>query len=150
MPTYPVIAEFWSALEGTLQLNAKKLVEDIAKQNSSDPKALWALIKPQIKIELADIEVPENLQVYCAFPVASEGAIKVRCRAPCCVGFEACPKHIGKKIPPPSNLIQVDSVVDSSGKTYYVNTTNNIIIDKNGATKGILEDNSIFLFETDS
>lgn len=150
MPTYPVIAEFWSALEGTLQLNAKKLVEDIAKHNSSDPKSLWALIKPQIKIELADIEVPENLQVSCAFPVASEGAIKVRCRAPCCVGFDSCAKHIGKKMPAPSNLIQVDSVVDSSGKTYYVNTANNIIIDKNGATKGILEDGVIFLFETEA
>ena len=76
MPEYPVIAEIWSTFEGTLQIQAKRLVEDIAKNNNSDPKLLWAKIKPQIKIGLLDIELDDERPTSCSHQSnVTEGAI---------------------------------------------------------------------------
>lgn len=149
MPEYPVIAELWSTFEGTLQIQAKRLVEDIAKHNNSDPKALWAKVKPQIKIGLLDIELDDELPTSCSHQTgATEGAVRLRCRAPCVLGFNACPKHINTPLTKNQGTYEtVDRVIDYEGHQYFVDGRK-IAHDRNGRPKGYVEDGVLILFET--
>jgi len=151
MATYPVVAEIWTLFESTLQIQAKRLVEDIAKHQNSDPKELWKKIKPQIRIGLIDTELPDPLPTTCSHPsgTCEGGAIRLRCRAPCSLGFDACPRHVG--IPKPTSsgnysLPAVDRVLDSSGQAYFVDNKG-IAHDKNGKPRGYVLDSVITLFE---
>jgi hypothetical protein len=144
--TYPVIAEIWTLFEGVLQANAKRLVEDIAKQNKADPKVLWDHIRPRIKIGLLDLDLPEDQPICCAHMSVSEGAVKMRCRAPCVLGFTACPKHVNTPLPSESEEPKVDRVLDMDGLTYFVNE-HTIAMDKYGQPKGYVEDGVLTLFE---
>ena len=148
MATFPVIAEIWNLFEATLQGQAKKLVDDLAKANGRDPKELWAKVKPQLRVGLLDVELPEELPCTCPFPSSTpDGAIRLRCRAPCLLGFPACPTHINK--PTPTSLTQlpvVDRILDFENKTYYV-CEKGIARDKNGKPKGIVKEGSLYLWE---
>jgi len=148
--TIPVVAELWKMLETTLQSKAKFLVEDIAKDNKADPAELWKKVKAQIKIELVDIEVPDSLSATCKFPETSceMGAVFTRCRAPCTIGFEACPRHINMPAPSITKHELVNRVLDCNGRAYFVDTKQ-IARDKNGKPRGYVEDSVLYLFETD-
>ena len=151
METYPVVAEIWTVFEASLQIQAKRLVEDIAKHQNSDPKELWKKIKPQLRIGLVDIELPESLQTTCSHSsgTCEGGAIRLRCRAPCVLGFDACPRHVNtaRTVSSSMNYQLVDRVIDSSGQNYFVDK-NNIARDKNGKPRGYVLDSVITLFET--
>lgn len=149
--SYPVLAEFWTLFEGSLQIQAKRLVEDIAKQQQADPKVLWAKVKPQMKIGLCDVDLPEDKPLYCSHPYggAVDGAVKLRCRGPCLIGFDACPKHVGTPHPtqssaPAENI--VDRVYDSKGLVYFVDK-HKVARDRNGIARGYVEDDILVLFE---
>lgn len=146
--TYPVIAEIWTVFESTLQIQAKRLVEDIAKHQNSDPKELWKKIKQQIRIGLVDIELPDPLSTTCSHSTGTcEGAIRLRCRAPCTLGFNACPQHIGKPNHPSTNTYKIaDRIIDYSGQAYFVDE-HGIAHDKNGKPRGYVLDSVINLFE---
>ena len=139
--SYPIIAEFWSAFEGTLQVHAKRLVEDIAKHQHADPKSLWAKIKPQIKISLADVDVEPK---ECLHKVRTEGAVYQRCRAPCVIGFTTCPRH-ANTVDPPTTYEEVDRITDLQAQ-YFVDS-NQIARDANGRPQGLVKDGVLFLFE---
>lgn len=143
---YPVVAEVWSTFEAALLVNAKRLAEDIAKHQGKDPKALWALIKPQIRINLVDTEFPEP--TFCSYPIGTEGgAVYQRCRVPCVLGFSACSRHVNLTVPQREQDTKdlVDCVKDCHGTMYYVDA-NKIARDKNGIAKGVVEEDVLFLF----
>ncbi len=147
--SYPVVAEFYSTFESILMANAKRLVEDIAhKQGASNTtNDLWKKVKEKIKIGLIDIELPDPLPTYCSFPVGhSDGAIKIRCRAPCMLGYDACPNHIQKPTPLTTEDDTVDRIYDCEGIVYFVNDKG-IAMDRNGKPKGTVKDNVLYLFE---
>ena len=144
---YPVVAEIWSVLQGALQIQAKKLVEDIAKFQGADPKALWAKIRPIVKIGLIDSDVPEG-PTLCPYPSNnSEGAIRQRCRAPCLLGFQACPAHISTKMAvSEGNYEIVDRVIDINDITYYIDRSGQAL-DKNGEIQGRMVDDVLYVYE---
>ena len=147
--TYPVVAEIWTLFEGTLQIQAKRLVEDIAKHQKADPKALWAKIKSQIRVGLVDIELPDSLQTSCTYPLGnSDGAVRLRCRAPCVLGFHDCQRHVGiSRSTSTTSYKSVDRVFDDyEGKTYFVDG-NNIARDKDGRASGYIEEGVLYIFE---
>jgi len=146
--TYPVVAEIWTLFEGTLQIQAKRLVEDIAKHQKADPKALWAKIKSQIRIGLLDIDLPDPLLTHCSHPSGNPegGAIHLRCRAPCVLGFDACQRHVGTPRPPGTKYEKVDRVLDYEGRAYFVDK-NAIAHEKSGRPKGYMENGVLYLFE---
>ena len=149
MATYPVISEIWTIFESTLQMQAKRLVEDIAKHQNSDSKELWKKVKSQIRIGLVDIELPDPLATTCSHPSGSceGGAVRLRCRAPCTLGFDACPRHVGTvKLTSSGNYHIVDRVLDSAGHPYFVDK-HGIARDKNGKPRGYVLDSVITLFE---
>jgi hypothetical protein len=147
--SYPVVAEFYSMFESILMANAKRLVDDIAhKQGASTTNnELWKKVKEKIKIGLMDIELPEPLPTFCSFPTGhSDGAIKTRCRAPCLLGYEACPHHIHKQLPlVDSSAESVDRIFDCEGITYFVNEKG-IVMDRNGKPKGTVREGVLYLF----
>jgi len=145
---FPVIAEIWSIFENTLQIQAKKLVEDIAKREKADPKVLWSLIKPQIRIGLLDIEIPESGILCIHESSTSEGAIKQRCRTPCLLGFDACARHIHTPLPDTSESLYpiVDRITDCHGHTYFVDAKL-IARDKNGKARGHMIEGVLYLYE---
>jgi hypothetical protein len=144
---YPVVAEIYSLFEATLQNSAKKLVEDIARQNNSDPKVLWEKIRPRIQIGLLDVDLPDELQTLCSHMGSSDGAVKMRCRAPCVLGFNACPKHVNTPLTQNSpELEKVDRIMDYQGVTYFVNSQG-LALDKYGKPKGYVDDGALTLFE---
>ena len=148
--TYPVIAEIWTVLESILQIQAKRLVEDIAKHQNSDSKELWKKIKQQVRIGLMDIELPDPLPTTCSHSsgMCEGGAIRLRCRAPCALGFDACPRHVGtQQYISTGNYQIVDRILDSSGQAYFVDT-HGIAHDKNGKPRGYILDSVINLFES--
>jgi hypothetical protein len=147
---YPVVAEIWSTFEATLLTQAKRLTEDIAKSHGKDPKELWSKLKGQIKIGLFDVDLAEP--TLCSHQLHNrEGAVRLRCRAPCTLGFDACPLHIHtpykEKEKEESKYQAVSSVKDYAGHTYYVDSKN-IARDKNGKAKGIVKEEVLYLFET--
>lgn len=143
---YPVVAEVWSTFEATLLTQAKRLTEDIAKAHGKDPKELWSKIKGQVKIGLFDVDLAEP--TLCSHQLHNrEGAVRLRCRAPCTLGFDACPLHIHTPRKEESKYQAVSSVKDCSGHTYYVDSKN-IARDRNGKPKGIVKEEVLYLFET--
>jgi hypothetical protein len=146
---YNVVAECWSIFESALMVQARKLVDDIAKEQGSDKKELWAKIYPRTKVDLIDVELPE--QPLCSDLCHRDGsAILERCRAPCLLGFERCPSHLGsvsregvqgdKEQPE-----EVERILDHEGTTYFVDTKNNVR-DKTGIIQGIVEDDVFYAF----
>lgn len=148
MPSYPVVAELWSLLEGTLQSQAKRLVEDIAKHQKADPKELWSKVKGRIQIGLLDVDLPETLHTYCSHLSGTvDGAVRLRCRAPCVLGFDACPRHVGVPLKQETSTYEkVHRMYDHLGNVYFVDT-NSIALDKNGKPRGYIEDGTLVLFE---
>jgi hypothetical protein len=144
-PTYPVVAEIWTLFESSLLTQAKRLTEDIAKRQGKDPKELWALIKPQVKVNLFDAEFPEP-QLCKHFLGNRDGAIELRCRAPCTLGFDACPTHIHTPVTTETKHPLVTSVKSADGKTYYKDDKG-LVRDKNGKIHGIVENDVLYLFE---
>ena len=143
---YPVVAEVWSTFEATLLTQAKRLTEDIAKAHGKDPKELWSKIKGQVKIGLFDVDLAEP--TLCSHQLHNrEGAVRLRCRAPCTLGFDACHLHIHTPRKEESKYQAVSSVKDCSGQTYYVDSKN-IARDRNGKPKGIVKEEVLYLFET--
>jgi hypothetical protein len=146
---YPVVAEIWSLFESTLSIQAKKLVEDIAKHEGADPKALWAKVRPQVRVGLLNYEMPEDAPTTCSHSsgLCEGGAIRLRCRAPCMIGFDACPRHIGTVKSDPSGLYElVARKLDYKGAAYFVDK-NGIAHDKNGRPKGHVKEDVLYLFE---
>jgi hypothetical protein len=146
--TYPVVAEIWTLFEGTLQTQAKRLVEDIAKHHKADPKSLWAKIKPQIRIGLLDVELPDPLTTVCSHPSAlcDGGAIRLRCRAPCVLGFDACQRHVGIQNTTKTAYEKVDRVIDYEGRPYFVDSRA-IAHDRDGRPRGYVKEGVLYLFE---
>lgn len=148
--SYPVVAEFWTILESVLETQARRLVDDIAKRQNADSKDLWSKIKPRIKIGLLDINT-ESMPTVCSHIIgSSDGAIRLRCRAPCVLGFDSCPCHIHTPQPAPSEVYKhVNRVYSHEGHTYFVDS-NDIAYDKNGKPKGCIEEGvlCLFLFES--
>jgi hypothetical protein len=143
---YPVVAEVWSMFEATLLTQAKRLAEDISRLHGKDPKELWSKIKPQIKIGLFDVDFKEP--TLCSHQLHNrEGAVRLRCRIPCALGFDACPLHIHSPIKEESKFEKVTSVKDFAGNTYYVDSKR-IARDKNGKARGLVENDVLYLFET--
>lgn len=143
---YPVVAEIWSTFEATLLTQAKRLAEEIAKSHGKDPKELWSKIKSQVKIGLFDVDLAEP--TLCSHQLHNrEGAVRLRCRAPCTLGFDACPLHIHAPYKEESKYPAVSSVKDYTGHTYYVDSKN-IARDKNGKAKGVVKEEVLYLFET--
>lgn len=144
----PVVAEFWTTFEAILSVQAKKLVEDIAKHQRADPKELWAKVRPQIKIKLVDIEIPDELPTQCPhLATTSEGAIRARCRAPCLLGAATCPQHIQQTLQSPAaDRVQVRRVIDWHGVAYFVDP-DGVARDRNGCARGCVEDDTLMLFE---
>jgi hypothetical protein len=146
--SYPITLEIWSAFQTTLQTNAKRLCDDIAHAHGKDSKELWNSVKGQISVGLVDIEVDEELPKLCDYPLSTtDGAVKLRCRAPCLLGFPSCPNHIHKQIPTVDpDIPVVDRVFDHCYRTYYVDAKG-VARDKNGSVKGIVKEDCIYLFE---
>lgn len=138
--TFPVAIEMWQNLEITLMNQAKKLVEDIARKQGVDSKELLTKVKSHIRIGLLDVEIPDELPTYCSHPIPhSTGAVKMRCRAPCLLGFSSCLEHTGKS----ENSIETNSyspvtrIFDMDNKHYFVDSFG-IARDRNGRAKGIV------------
>lgn len=164
-PKYPVVAEIWTLFEATLLTHAKRLTEDIAKRQGKDYKELWALIKPQVKIGLIDTDLGEP--TFCSHYLGNrEGPINLRCRAPCALGFDACPQHIHTAKVEPSTEVKtsaevktstevktkgkakatVQNIKASNGQTYYKDDRG-VVRDKSGTLQGIFENNVLYLLE---
>ena len=125
-------------------VQAKRLVEDIAKHQGRDSKELWTQIKKQIRIPLFDTEFPEP--TLCPVPVGNQGtAIHQRCRAPCVLGFGTCSQHANSIRKDPPSLPSVDSIKDMDGNTYYLDTKS-IARDSLGNPKGIVKEGVLYLF----
>lgn len=143
---YPVVAEIWSTFEANLLTQAKRLTEDIAKSYGKDPKELWSQIKGQVKIGLVDIDFDEPR--LCSHLLNNrEGAVRLRCRAPCTLGFDACTHHIHSIHKEETKYQEVTAIKDFTGQTYYVDSAH-IARDKNGKPKGIVENDVLYVFET--
>lgn len=148
-PTFPVNALIYNTLEAILLSQAKKLTEDIAKFQKADPKELWSQIRPQIRVALHETETDE-LPLYCNHPSGNlEGAIRQRCRAPCLLGFSACPRHIETpKHKETKSLTPVKRLLDYDGSIFFQDPKG-YLLDKNGSRKGFRESNSdtVYVFE---
>lgn len=143
--SYTVVAECWSIFETSLMMQARKLVEDIAKHQKADAKDLWAKIRPTIKVSLLDMELPE--QVLCNDICTRDGSsVLERCRAPCLLGFEHCPAHIAAPSAQEETYSAVDRVLDHEGTTYFVDGEG-VARDKGGAVRGMVEDDVLYVFE---
>jgi hypothetical protein len=145
---YPVVAEIWTTFEATMMVQAKKLVEDIAAHQGRDSKELWAQIKKQIRIPLADAEFPEP--TLCSHSIGSQSsAVLQLCRAPCLLGFGTCPKHanMAKASHSESEAQPVEAIKDMDGQTYYMDEKK-IARDKNGKPRGIVKEDVLYLFNT--
>jgi hypothetical protein len=150
MASYPVNLEVWNAFQTTLLTQAKRLCDDIARTYSKDSKELWNSVKSNLSIGLMDIEVDEEIPKFCEFPLGvTDGAIRIRCRAPCVLGFPSCPLHMHKQSPAPQTDIEsVDRVFDFCMRQYFVDAKG-VARDKNGCVKGVVKDDVLFLFEKD-
>ena len=147
--TFPVIGELWSIFESSLQVQAKKLVEDIAAHQKADPKILWARVRSQIRVGLLDMEIPETEALCLHHSSSADGAIHQRCRAPCLLGFSACPQHIHTPTTKEYDTEEkVDRILDCHDHAYFVDA-HAIARDKNGKPVGYVDrdDGVLYLFE---
>ena len=145
--SFPVVGECWSIFESALLLQARRLVEDIAKHQKADVKALWAKVRPTIQVGLLDIDIPE--EPLCSHLIKggdSISSILERCRCPCLIGFKKCPTHISQEEESMvEQHIHVDRVIDYEGLIYFVDAFN-IARDRLGVVKGIIEDDVLYVF----
>ncbi len=123
-------------------------MEDIAKKQKADPKVLWAKVKPQIRVSLMDMDLPDPLPTYCSFNIGSaDGSVYTRCRAACILGHTTCPQHSGKPIvQPKTSLPQVHRILDYNNQQYFVDDMN-IVYDKTGTPVGTVQEDTLMLFE---
>lgn len=144
---FPVVGEIWNVFEATLMVQAKKLVEDIAKKQGSDSKELWNKIRPKIKVAPIDSDLPDPLPTLCPFYTGKiDGCIIVRCRKPCLLGFDKCPDHIHKPMGKETSENPVRRVFDFQNKIYFVDQ-HGIAYDKSENPVGSVEDDELKLFE---
>lgn len=151
-PNFPVNLEVWNIFQSALLGNAKKLVEDIAKQNNKDSKELWNRVKGDVKIGLMDIEIDEEIPKLCSHSASLDSAVHLRCRAPCMLGFSSCPLHHNKQISSDASisaLPAVERVYDYLNKLYFVDS-DGIARDKLGKPKGCVKEDVLYLFEAES
>ncbi len=146
--SFPVVGEIWTLFEATLNVQAKKLVEDIAKRQGADPKELWTRVKKTIKIAPVDSDLPDPIPVLCSFYTGHlDGCIHTRCRQPCLLGFDKCAHHVHKPEQKPPAENQVKRVYDFENKTYFVDEYG-VAYDKSGTPLGTVEEDELKLFET--
>lgn len=143
--SYPVVAECWTIFESALLVQARKLVDDIAKHQKTDAKTLWAKVKPTIRIPLLDVDLPD--QSLCIHVVQRDcSPIYQRCRAPCLIGFNECTQHINSSVTEMPGYQSVDRIVDYEGVAYFVDESS-VARDSQGVAKGMVENDTLFLFE---
>lgn len=128
---------------------ARILVEDIAKHQRSDPKSLWAKIRPTLKIPIIEADIPEK--TLCSRTIERDNSrIIERCRAPCLLGFEECPTHLDcqSEASPISDALipRIDEIVDREGNKYFTDASS-VVRDASGAVKGWLEEDVVYLFD---
>ncbi len=150
--TFPIALTMWQNFEIAVTKQAKKLVEDISRKQGVDSKELWTKVSSKIRIGLLDFEQADETPSFCSYMLPfSTGAMKMRCRAPCFLGFSACPEHIGKTEVTTSTSLDtyptVTRVFDLDNKHYFIDEFN-IARDRNGIAKGtVSEDGTLLLFE---
>jgi hypothetical protein len=145
--SFPVVGEIWNLFEATLNVQAKKLVEDIAKKQGANPKELWNKVRPQIKIAPIDSDLPDPLPVTCPFYSGiPDGCIYTRCRQACLLGFERCPKHINKPEPKVNTENPLKRILDFENKVYFVDE-HGIAYDKSENPVGTVEDDELKLWD---
>lgn len=142
--SYPVVAECWNLFESALNIQARKLVEDIAKHQRADPKELWAKVRPSIKIPLLDVDIPD--EPFCHYSVPANSIVIELCRAPCLLGFDRCPQHLSLHDSDTKTYEQVYRVKDTEGTTYFVGE-DGLARDLLGVVKGMVEGGELFLFD---
>lgn len=144
---FPVVGEIWNVFEATLMVQAKKLVEDIAKKQGADSKELWNKVRPKIKVAPIDSDLPDPIPMLCPFYTgATDGCIHVRCRKPCLLGFDRCPDHVHKPMPKEKSENPVRRVYDFQNKTYFVDEYG-IAFDTSETPVGTVEDDELKLFD---
>lgn len=143
--SFPIIAELWQTFHTVLQVQARRLVEDIAKENKADPKELWRLVNATLKTPLVDADLPDPLPVTCpALLSRSEGAVRLRCRAPCVLGFSTCAQHVGAAAAQPSDDPPVRRFIETAtGAVYFIG--DDIVYDINGEPRGYVKEEDVFL-----
>jgi len=141
--SYPVVAECWNIFEASILIQARKLVDDLAKHQGAEPKELWAKVRPTIKIPLIDFDIPE--QPLCTLSLQKEDScILERCNAPCLIGFERCQKHM-QSVSTRLDCERVDRITDEDGTPYFLDAQS-VVRNSAGIPKGLLEDGVVFLF----
>jgi hypothetical protein len=148
--SFPVVEEIWSVFEATLLAQSKKLVEDIAKKQQSDPKELWNKVRQKIKLGQIESDLPDPIPQLCPFYTGNaDGCFIVRCRKACLLGFDRCPEHIHKPVQPEKSENPVRRIYDFQNKTYFVDQ-HGIAFDKMENPVGTVEDDELKLFEITS
>ena len=143
MPAFPIIDEMWQAFQTTLQVQARRLVNDIAKETNTDPKELWRLVGATIKTPLVSADLPDPLPSSCpALLNRTEGAIRLRCRAPCLLGFQTCSAHTRQFPEPQSSEPCARRYIDSEKGTFFI--SEDIVYDVNGQPQGFVKDGDVF------
>lgn len=144
MPAFPIIDELWQVFQTTLQVQARRLVTDIAKETNSDPKELWRLVSATIKTPLASVDLPDPLPVTCpALLNRTEGAIRLRCRAPCLLGFQTCAAHAGMTLDMGgSQEPRVRRYIDTVKGTFFIHE--DVVYDVNGQPQGFVKEGDVF------
>jgi len=142
--SYPVVAECWNLFESALIVQARKLVEDIAAHHRTDAKALWAKVRPTIKIPLLDVDIPE--QPSCIYSISGNSLVIELCRAPCLLGYDRCPQHISLNNSDTQVYEEVYRIKDTEGTTYFVGR-DGLARDTMGVVKGMIELDELFLFD---
>ena len=145
MPAFPIIDEMWQAFQTTLQVQARRLVNDIAKETNTDPKELWRLVGATIKTPFVSADLPDPLPTSCpALLNRTEGAIRLRCRAPCLLGFQTCSAHTCQlpEVPAPPLEPSCRRYIDSEKGTFFI--SEDIVYDVNGQPQGFVKDGDVF------
>ena len=149
MAQFPIIAEVWQTFHTVLQIQAKRLVEDIAKENKADPKELWRLVSATLKTPLVSADLPDPIPSTCPVLLSKgEGAVRLRCRAPCLLGFTTCVQHCGPGPVPvqvPAEDPAVRRYIDTSTGSVYFISTDDIVYDINGEPRGYVTEGDVFL-----
>lgn len=144
--SFPIINELWQSFHTVLQVQARRLVEDIAKENKADPKELWRLVSATLKTPLVDAELADPLPVTCpALLSRSEGAVRLRCRAPCVLGFKTCAQHVSYTKDVGVTEPTVRRFIDTATSSVYFIHEDEIVYDVNGEPRGYVKDGDVFL-----
>jgi len=149
MAQFPIIAEVWQTFHTVLQIQAKRLVEDIAKENKADSKELWRLVSATLKTPLVGADLPDPIPSTCPILLTkADGAVRLRCRAPCLLGFTTCTQHSltsQTQDPPDPPDPPVRRYIDiTTGSVYFIGT-DEIVYDINGEPRGYVTEGDVFL-----